>query len=121
MSCKKSQVELDNHDPSLCDSPTDRCRPALCALGTEPHAHCACGLPMAVGATLCELCRSEGFRPGRLKAADHAEEWDGVRYPSLRLQRPTDGPTDRYDALLRAILGPLPDRPAKHSTVGEAA
>jgi len=73
---------------------------------------------MAAGAIRCDLCRSEDFRPGRLKAADHTEEWDGVRYPALRLNRPTDGPPDRYDRLLRAILGPLPDRPA---TTTEAA
>jgi hypothetical protein len=44
-------------------------------------------------------------------------EWDGVSYPSLRLHRPSDIPLDRYDRLLRAILGPLPER----STAGEAA
>ncbi len=63
---------------------------------------------MAVGATLCDPCRSEHFRPSKLKAADHLEEWDGRRYPSLRLNRPADAPPERYDALLRAILGVAP-------------
>src|SRR5215467_12267692 len=101
------------------DSP-DRCRPALCALGTEPHAHCACGLPMAAGATVCDLCRSEGLHRDLSTVPASRTEWDGRTYPSLRLHRPTDGPSDRYDALLRAILGPLPERNAPLSA-GEAA
>jgi len=99
----------------------DRCRPALCALGTQPHAHCACGLAMAVGATLCDLCRSEGLHRDLSVIPASRTEWDGRTYPSLRLHRPTDAPPDRYDALLRAILGPLPDRPATHSIAAEAA
>ncbi len=67
---------------------------------------------MAVGARLCDLCRSEDFRPRRVKAADHADEWDGRRYPSLRLNRPADAPPERYDALLRAILGVAPGEEA---------
>ena len=121
MSRKKSQVELDNQDPSLCDSPTDSCRPALCALGTKPHRHCTCGLPMAAGAMLCDLCRSEGLHRDLSAVPASRTEWDGRTYPSLRLRRPADGPPDRYDAMLRAILGPLPVQNAKHSTVGEAA
>jgi len=106
----------------------DTCHPALCALGSEPHRHCPCGLPMAVGATLCDLCLAEGFRPRKLKPADHLEEWDGVSYPSLRLNRPTDVPTDRYDVLLLAIFDPQPERivlgPARNAqpaTSGQAA
>ncbi len=62
---------------------------------------------MAVGARLCDLCRSEDFRPRRLKAADHAEEWDGRRYPSLRLNRPTGIPHVGYEEFLRVVLGPV--------------
>ena len=82
------------------------CDPALCALGTEPHAHCACGLPMAAGAALCDHCRSEGFNPKPLTVADYAERWDGQRYPSRRLHRPADIPAARYDDLLQAIFAP---------------
>ena len=99
----------------------DRCRPSLCALGTVPHAHCVCGLPMPLGSTLCEQCLAEGFNPRPLTVADYVVEWDGRRYPSLRLHRPTDVPPARYDDLLRSILGPVPDRKAEHSTAEEAA
>ena len=95
----------------------DRCHPALCALGAEPHAHCVCGLPMAMGADRCDLCRSEEFEPRPLRVADHEIEWDGQRYPSLRLNRPADVPAARYDDLLRAILGPV----TKPTTAEEAA
>lgn len=61
---------------------------------------------MPVGATLCDLCRSEGFHPRPLTVADYAVEWDGRRYPSLRRHRPTDIPTARYDDLLQAIFAP---------------
>jgi hypothetical protein len=44
-----------------------------------------------------------------------------VTFPSLRLNRPTDVPFDRYDALLRAILGPLPARDTATPATGEAA
>ncbi len=73
---------------------------------------------MPVGARLCDLCLAEDFRPRRLKAADHLEEWDGRRYPSLRLNRPIDGAPERYDRLLRAILGPAT---GPNATTGEAA
>jgi hypothetical protein len=94
-------------ETSASDDRSDRCRPALCALGTEPHAHCPCGLPMAAGATLCDLCRAEDFRPRPLKAADYAEEWDGIRYPALRRNRPTDVPHEKYAAFLAFVLGPI--------------
>jgi hypothetical protein len=99
---------------------TDRCRPVLCALGTQPHRHCVCGLPMATGATLCDLCLAEDFRPRPLKPADHLEEWDGVRYPSLRRNRPTDVPNERYEAFLSFVLAPVLQAEAA-STAGEAA
>ena len=76
---------------------------------------------MATGATLCDLCREEDFQPRPLKPADHAEEWDGVSYPSLRLKRPKDVARERYQDLLRAILGPLPARNAQRPTPSEAA
>ena len=106
----------------------DSCDPALCALGNEPHRHCPCGLPMAVGATLCAACIEEGLQPKGLKAASYLEAWDGRSYPSFRLNRPTDIPTDRYHDLLQMIVGPLPERivlgPARcaqPATAGEAA
>ncbi len=99
----------------------DLCRPTLCALGAEPHAHCACGLPMPLVAARCDLCRSEGFKPTRVRAADHNEEWDGRRHPSLRLHRPTNVPPARYDDLLRAILGPVRGRNAEVPTAPEEA
>ena len=99
----------------------DPCRPTLCALGTDPHAHCPCGLPMPLGASLCDLCRSEGFDPRPLSAADHDVEWDGQRYPSLRLNRPMEVPARRYDELLRAVLGPVAGRQAARAASEEAA
>jgi hypothetical protein len=84
----------------------DPCNPALCALGRVPHAHCPCGLAMALGAALCDQCLAEGFQPKPLTLADFAIEWDGRRYPSLRLNRPTDVPSARYDDLLLAIFAP---------------
>ena len=95
--CKRVASEASN----------DPCRPTLCALGAEPHAHCPCGLPMVVGARLCDLCRAEGLRPRGLKAASYLEVWDGQSYPSLRLHRPTDAPRERYEAFLRVVLGPV--------------
>jgi hypothetical protein len=74
---------------------------------------------MAIGAGLCDLCRSEDFRPRRLKAADHTEEWDGIRYPSLRRNQPTGIPRERYEEFLRIVLGPV--LRAEHFTAGEAA
>jgi hypothetical protein len=74
---------------------------------------------MAAGATLCDLCIAEDFRPRPLKAADHLEEWDGVSYPSLRLNRPTDIPRERYEALLQVVLGPV--LRGEEPTTGEAA
>jgi hypothetical protein len=100
---------------------SDRCRPALCALGTQPHAHCPCGLPMAAGATLCDLCRSEGLARDLSVIPVSRVEWDGLSYPSLRLHRPVDAPPARYDGLLRAILVPLPERNVRRATTGEAA
>ncbi len=63
---------------------------------------------MPVGARLCDLCRSEDFRPRKLKASDHLDEWDGRRYPFLRRNRPTGVPHDHYEAFLRMVLGPVP-------------
>ncbi len=76
---------------------------------------------MAVGATLCDLCRSEGLQRNLSVRPASRVEWDGLSYPSLRLNRPTDVPPERYDGLLRAILGPLPDRNAEPASAGEAA
>jgi hypothetical protein len=81
---------------------------------------------MAVGATLCDLCREEGFRPTKLMPADHADEWDGVSYTSLRRNRPADVPFLRYEALLLAVLGPDDERivlgpPRGEQPTGEAA
>ena len=100
-------------------APSDRCNPALCALGTQPHTHCVCGLPMAAGASLCTLCVAEDFRPRPQRAADHAGEWDGVSYPSLRRNRPTGVPRERYEAFLAFVLGPA--RGAQPASAGEAA
>jgi hypothetical protein len=72
---------------------------------------------MAAGATLCVTCRAEGLQPDPSAIPASRTEWDGVSYPSFRLHRPTEIPPDRYDALLRVILGPAPE----HSTAGEAA
>jgi len=76
---------------------------------------------MAAGATLCDLCRSEGLQRDLSVVPASWVEWDGQTYPSLRLHRPADSPSDRYDALLRAILGPLPVRNATRATTEEAA
>ena len=85
---------------------SDRCRPTLCALGTEPHAHCVCGLPMPVGAPVCSLCRSEALVLDDVVTDDHEIAWDGQRYPSLRLNRPSDTPAAWYHDLLQTILAP---------------
>jgi len=94
----------------------------------QARVRCICGLPMAVGATLCDSCVAEGLQPKYRKATGHLETWDGVSYPSRRLNRPTDVPADRYRALLQAIVGPLPDRivlgpgrNAQPAPAGEAA
>jgi hypothetical protein len=121
MTREKSQDQLEvlrRREPGEAPDP---CRPALCALGDEPHAHCLCGLPMAAGATLCDLCRAEGLHRDLSVMPASRTEWDGVTFPSLRIHRPTDIPLDRYDALLGAILGPLPERNVLHFTTGEAA
>ncbi len=76
---------------------------------------------MAVGTGLCDLCRSEGLQRNLSVRPASRVEWDGLSHPSLRLGRPTDVPPARYDGLLRAILGPLPERNVQHSTAGEAA
>jgi hypothetical protein len=74
---------------------------------------------MAVSATLCDTCLGEDFRPRQLTAADHAEAWDGIRYPSLRRNRPTDIPRERYETFLRVVLGPVVQ--TQQPTSGEAA
>jgi hypothetical protein len=84
----------------------DGCSPALCALGTRPHAHCICGLPKPIGAALCALCRREGLVVVPLGASDYEDEWDGRRYPSLRRRRFAD--SAGYEGLLAAILSPAP-------------
>jgi hypothetical protein len=131
MNLPSPSLRLQRQDARLQRSTRDRadsCRPTLCALGGTPHAHCLCGLPMAVGATLCDSCVAEGLQPKYRKATGHLEAWDGVSYPSLRLNRPTDIPTERYHALLQMIVGPLPERivlgparGAQPATAGEAA
>src|SRR5262249_26172587 len=110
-----------NSARSIGQSTSDYCRPAHCALGAKPHRHCACGLAMPIGAKVCDDCRSEGFQPSPSKPTDQAEEWDGVSYPALRLNRPTDVPHEAYEALLRAILCPLPAGHPWRSTAEEAA
>ena len=109
------------HSESKTAAQSDVCRPALCALGRAPHAHCACGLPMPVGAALCDLCRSEGHVPTAIRMSDHEIEWDGQRYPSRRQNHPTDVPAERYDELLRDILGPVRGRQAALAASEEAA
>jgi hypothetical protein len=74
---------------------------------------------MAIVANLCDRCIAEDFRPRQPKPADHAEEWDGVSYPSLRRNRSTDIPRECYEAFLRVVLGPA--RGAQPTTSGEAA
>jgi hypothetical protein len=110
-------AHIENSQRSNLAELADRCRPALCALGTQPHAHCACGLAMAVGATLCDICRAEGLHRDLSAIPASRTEWDGMSYPSLRLHRPTDVQLDRYDRLLRAIFRPVPET----TTAGEAA
>ncbi len=97
------------------------CLPQHCALGTKPHAHCVCGLPMAMGAALCDCCLSEGLDLATVVADDPAEEWDGVRYPSRRAIRPSGIPVARYEDLLQAILGPTSNRRVRPSAAREAA
>src|SRR5690242_4261698 len=107
-----SQVKPDHDRIKVTPDPTDRadsCRPILCDLRGTPHTHCACGLPMVIGATLCDSCVAEGLRPRYRKATGHLETWDGVSYPSLRLNRPSI-PLERYHDLLQMIVGPLPER-----------
>ncbi len=84
----------------------DACRPFLCSLGTKPHAHCTCGLPMPVRTRLCDLCRREGLTPRQIRSAQSAEEWDGRSYPSRRQRRCGHPHPDRYLKLLIAILAP---------------
>jgi hypothetical protein len=100
---------------------SDPCRPTLCALGTEPHAHCPCGLPMAVGATLCDLCRAEGLQRDLSVQPAGRFEWDGVSFPSLRLNRPADVPHQRYIGLLQTIFDPAFEQETMPTTAGEAA
>ncbi|PZR66788.1 MAG: hypothetical protein DLM66_12870 [Candidatus Dormiibacter spiritus] len=65
------------------------CRPSLCALGDRAHAHCACGLPMQIGAKRCSLCGFEQFDPT-------------PEQPSRRRHRISDG--DGLLALVSAVF-----------------
>jgi hypothetical protein len=84
----------------------DFCRPFLCDLGTKPHMHCACGLPMPLRASMCTLCRAEGLKPMRLTYADSIDEWNGRSYPSRRQRRCGSPHPDSHLHLLIAILAP---------------
>jgi hypothetical protein len=87
----------------------DFCRPFLCDLGTKPHSHCACGLPMPFDAELCDLCRQEGVEPRPLRRTRSIEEeWDGRSCPSRRQRRCGDPHPDSHLQLLIAILAPAP-------------
>lgn len=107
-----SKLVLDTIDSGMMASPGHQveqagpCNPTLCALGVVPHAHCVCGLAMPLGATLCDLCRSERLVLDEVVTDDHEDEWDGQRYPSRRVHRPADIPAARYHDLLQAIFAP---------------
>ena len=64
------------------------CLPGDCALADERHLHCACGLPMAVGARRCELCDREQVSPT-------------LGQPSRRLNRSAS--MGRFDALIPIV------------------
>ena len=87
------------------DRPADACRPTHCALGTKAHAHCVCGLPMAQGAALCDLCLAEGLQLDQVATPISRTRWDGS-YPSRRLRWPADVPAERYEDLIRLVLAP---------------
>lgn len=82
------------------------CTPRRCDLGPEPHEHCVCGLPMALGAPCCHLCAQEGLELDQVVARDDSDPWDGSSRPSRR-RRPRPGPNPLgYVVLLSAILDP---------------
>jgi hypothetical protein len=87
----------------------DACNPRLCHLGTRPHAHCGCGLPMPLRARMCDLCRCEGLKPRQLRRTRtiEDEEWDGRSYPSRRQRRCGTPHPDSHLRLLIAILAPV--------------
>jgi hypothetical protein len=88
---------------------SDGCDPTLCALASRPHGHCACGLPMAVGEMLCQLCRAECLDPiGRLtpRRRGDALVWDGHSRPSRRRCRVGAGEGLSYQRLIAAVLLP---------------
>ena len=84
------------------------CEPKLCALASDPHLHCFCGLPMAPDATACRLCIDEQVVPTeqpRRRTSD-PEAWDGLSYPSLRCNRTGRVDRERYLQLLEVVLSP---------------
>ena len=88
----------------------DGCNSSLCALGSRPHAHCVCGLPMPANARLCSLCLAEGLRRPRRRQVESLEEWDGLSYPSRRRRRCGTPRPDAHLDLLTAILAPATER-----------
>ena len=82
------------------------CTPRRCELGSEPHEHCVCGLPMALRAACCHLCAEEGLDLEHVVACDDSDPWDGSSRPSRR-RRPRPGPNPLgYVVLLSAVLNP---------------
>ena len=82
------------------------CTPRRCGLGSEPHEHCVCGLPMALRAACCQLCTDEGLDLEQVVACDNSDPWDGSSRPSRR-RRPRPGPNPLgYVVLLSAVLNP---------------
>ncbi len=82
------------------------CTPRRCDLGSEPHEHCVCGLPMALRAACCQLCADEGLDLEQVVACDDSDPWDGSSRPSRR-RRPRPGPNPLgYVVLLSAVLNP---------------
>lgn len=84
------------------------CDPKLCALSGHPHAHCACGLPMAPAADVCPLCGLERLDPvdqrRRRRGAADPEAWDGLSYPSRRRNRIGGRDPDRFRQLITVVL-----------------
>jgi hypothetical protein len=84
------------------------CHPDKCELGEQPHGHCVCGLPMAVGADRCLQCDHEDLAPVRVRssAPSDADRWDGRSYPSRRRRRVANPDPDVYQRFLAVVLGP---------------
>lgn len=84
----------------------DRCRPGSCEVGSDPHKHCRCGLPMSVDAVICRWCDVEGFdpTPGHETEDGDALAWDGRRYPAWRRRRISAPDPEGLRLLLVAVL-----------------